>query len=271
VEKGELHTGSYRCRYFVWGHGPTLVCIPGLAADAITDVLLLAHLKSRFRCVSYDLPDGDRDGAHLTRYRPEDLTDDLFRLLDHLRIGECFLFASSFGGTIALSALARQPRRFPQAILQGSFCRRAMAPAEVFCAHWLRYLPGRVGNLPLIRRILHENHYEPFRSAEPAAWNFFLQQALNIPLRALGAYVLLLNRLDLRSLLPRIPQPVLMVCGDRDPLVGKGCEKELREGLPCVARAEIEHCGHYPQLTHPATLAEIVRQYLLPPSCPAHS
>jgi pimeloyl-ACP methyl ester carboxylesterase len=55
-----------------------------------------------------------------------------------------------------------------------------------------------------------------------------------------------------------------LVCGDRDALVGKACAQELKQGLPFVARAEIEQCGHYPHLTHPEVLSEVVRQLLLP-------
>ena len=41
-----------------------------------------------------------------------------------------------------------------------------------------------------------------------------------------------LHRLDLRPLLPSIRQPVLLICGDCDPLVGKKCEEDLQRGLP---------------------------------------
>ena len=60
---------------------------------------------------------------------------------------------------------------------------------------------------------------------------------------------------------------MLMICGDRDPLVGKACEGELRQGLPNVARAEIERCGHQAHLTHPEVMAEVVQQFLLPTPC----
>ena len=77
----------------------------------------------------------------------------------------------------------------------------------------------------------------------------------------------MVHRLDLRPILPAIHQRVLLVCGDRDPLVGRTCAQELKQGLPFAARAEIEQCGHQPHLTHPEVLGEVVRQFLLPTSC----
>jgi len=73
----------------------------------------------------------------------------------------------------------------------------------------------------------------------------------------------------MRPLLSRIEQPMLLIHGDCDHLVPQKAQEELKAGLPNAARAEIEHCGHYPQLTHPGAFTEIVRQFLTPAMCPA--
>src|SRR5205807_2672548 len=104
AEFGVLDTGRYRCRCVAWGQGPTLVCIPGMASDAVSFVMLMARLQTHFRCISYDLPDGDGDGARLMRYRHDNLVSDLFALLDHLHIRETLVLGFSFGSTIALAA-----------------------------------------------------------------------------------------------------------------------------------------------------------------------
>ena len=62
-------------------------------------------------------------------------------------------------------------------------------------------------------------------------------------------------------MLPEIRQPVLLVCGDDDPLVGRSCETELLKGLPNARRIEFVGCGHFPYLTHTEVLAEVLRQY----------
>jgi pimeloyl-ACP methyl ester carboxylesterase len=223
--------------------------------------MLMARLQADFCCVSFDLPDGENDGAHVRSYRHTDHVADLFALLDHLSIRESVLLGSSFGSTIALAALHAQPARFPRAILQGGFARRPLARAEVLAASFCRFLPGRVAHLPFVRQILERAHRAPFQDREPAVWDFFVEESLRTPLRAFAARALLIHRIDLRPLLPAIKQPVLMICGDRDPLVGKSCEAELLHALPHVTRGEIEGCGHMPQITHPEVMAEVVRQW----------
>jgi pimeloyl-ACP methyl ester carboxylesterase len=265
AQKGVFDTGRYRCRYVVWGRGPTLVLIPGMGMDALGFVMLMDRLQAHFRCISFDLANGETDGAHLMTYRHADHVADLFALLDHLVIRQCTLLGASFGSTIALAALHAQAGRFSHVMLQGGFAQRPLAFAEVLAASFGRFLSGRLAHFPFAQHILAHNQRESLIAREPDVWDFFLEQNLRIPLRALAARALLIHQLDLRPILPTIKLPVLMVCGDRDPLVGKICEAELKHGLPNCARGEIENCGHYPHLTHPEVLAEVVQQFLHAP------
>lgn len=260
---GYLDTGRYRCRYVVWGRGPALVMIPGLASDAISFVMLMARLQSQFCCISYDLPEGGEDGARVTSYQHDDLVHDHLALLDHLRIDECVLLGFSFGSTIALSAMKSHPARFLRAILLGGFACRPLAPAEKLCASFGRFMRGSIRRLPFIERLLVRNHRQPFLAREPAVWDFFRERNLRTPLSAFATRMLMVHRFDFRALLPSIRQPVLLVSGDQDPIVSKQCETELKRGLPCAASAEIEQCGHHAHLTHPEVLAEIVQQFAL--------
>src|SRR5271155_425383 len=132
--RGVCDTGRYRCPYFVWGRGPTLVCIPGMIDDALSFVRPLALLSRHFRCIAYDWPNGGSDGAHWPTYRHRDLVADLFALLDHLDVGEAIVAGYSFGSTVALAALHAQPRRLPCGVLLSGFARRPLAPAEALLA-----------------------------------------------------------------------------------------------------------------------------------------
>ena len=79
---------------------------------------------------------------------------------------------------------------------------------------------------------------------------------------AVARRALVLHQLDLRRLLPSIRQPILMICGEFDHLVDKTCEQVLLAGLPQVERVELAGCGHMPQFSHPAAMAEATREFL---------
>lgn len=269
AEPGELDTGRYRCRYVAWGKGPALVFVPGLSSDALSFVQPMARLRHDFRCVAYDLPTGAGDGARLARYRHDDLRDDLFALLDHLKLGRTYLLGFSFGATVALAALAAQPARFARAILVGGFARRRLSPAEIFLAHWGRYWSGRLADSAVAAAVVHHNHFGSFAQRPAEDWQFFLKHSCRPAWKTFAQRVLLLSRTDVRPLLGRVAQPTLLVYGDRDPLVPRTFQDELQKGLPNAARAELEGCGHQPQFTHPEVLSELIRQFLTPnATCP---
>jgi pimeloyl-ACP methyl ester carboxylesterase len=267
--RGVCDTGRYRCSYYSWGQGPPLLIIPGLSDQARSFVLVAALLSDQFRCVAYDLPTGRGDGACLRRYTHADLVEDAFAVLDHIQARQSYILGSSFGSTVALAALRERPERLPRGVLVGGFARRPLAPAEVLLSRMARFWPGAMRRLPLRRALLRRSHGEPFVHADADVWDYYLACWGAAPIAAVARRALLLHGTDLRPDLPQIRQPVLLVCGDRDPLVGPACEAELLAGLPRAVRVELLECGHNPQFTHAGALAEVVRQFLTPPALAA--
>jgi pimeloyl-ACP methyl ester carboxylesterase len=263
--QGVCDTGRYRCQYYVWGTGPPIVMIPGIADDRLSFIFVSALLAPYFRCIAYDLPSGRGDGAKLRQIGHREMVQDLFALLDHLDIRQSYLLGSSFGGSIALAAMHASPGRFPREILQGAFAHRPLGPAEGFLARLARYWPGTMHLLPGRTMLLRKFHSAPFADKSPEIWSYFLDRSNTHPIAAVAHRALLIDQLDLRPILSNLRQPVLMICGDNDPMVGSSCEEGLLEGLGNAGRATITGCGHNPLFSHPETFAELVRQFLTPP------
>ncbi len=269
---GVCATDRYRCSYFTWGMGPPLVFVHGLGDVAHSFVPVISVLASEFRCIAYEQPRGRGDGARLSRYTHAALVSDLFALLDHLGLRQSYVFGSSFGSTIALAAMRAQPERVPRAILSGGFAQRTLAPAERLLARLGRFLPGSARLLPF-RKLIGKSCLGPPARHRPELLEFFLRNTGCLSLAALAQRAGMLHKLDLRALLPEIRQPVLLICGDNDPLLGRVCEDVLLQGLRHAARVEMHDCGHMPHYTHPEVLAELIRRFLTPPTiiCPSRA
>ncbi len=157
-----FHTGRYRMRFATWGSGPPLVIVHGLS-DAVRGFAMVMHrLSAHFTCIAYELPNGLDDGAKLGSYHHRHYADDLFALLDHLKLDRVALLGSSFGTTVALRALAEAPQRFTKCVLKGGFARRPLKWYERLGARQGRYWSGRLCELPLREFAL--------RQADPATW-----------------------------------------------------------------------------------------------------
>jgi pimeloyl-ACP methyl ester carboxylesterase len=226
---------------------------------------MIARLTGRFRCIAYDLPSGGGDGARLTRYHHHDLVEDALALLDYLGIRCSYLFGSSFGSTIALAAMRLYPDRLRRALVQGGFARRPLARMEHLMASLVRFWPGSMRIMPLRAATLRRVNGPLFAGKPPEAWDYFMERSNAHSIAAVAHRALMVHHLDLQPILPEIRQPILLICGDSDPLVSRHCDDALLEGLPNARRLELFNCGHNPLFTHPEILAEVVTRFLTPP------
>ncbi len=263
--RGEFDTGRYRCRYFVWGRGQPLLFIHSLSDGARSFVPVIAQLTDSFRCVGYELPTGERDGARLGAIRHRDLVEDVFALLDHLHAEQACIYGASFGGTIALTALRANPRRFLRAALQSSFAQHPLAPMERLVMSFARWFPGRMGGLPLWRRRQERFDRPMFDDAPTQAWDLKRAIASELPVAAFAHRAMIVASLDLRPILPSIPHPMLVISGEGDTENQRAASAELTAGLPHADQLEFADCGHFAQYTHAPAVAEALRRFLLPP------
>lgn len=260
----ELPTGRYRMRYAVWGDAPrTLVVVHGLCDLARSFAMLMANLLDDFRCVAIELPNGRDDGAKLGTFRHDHFPDEMVALFDHLKLDRVDLLGSSFGSTVALRTAAAHPGRLNRVVLQGGFARRPLIRVERGLARIGRYWPWLMGELPIREIVMRKLESHAFVTAPPEIFDFLLFNSGQTPVRAAARRGLILDKLDLRPMLPRVRCPVLMIGGDRDTIVPRRFEAEVEAGVPDVRRVEFSPCGHYPQYTHPAQMADEMKRFLL--------
>jgi pimeloyl-ACP methyl ester carboxylesterase len=259
----ELGRGTYSLRGREWGEGPPLYFLNGLGGTYELSALLVWLLRDHFRCVLFDYPGTHGECVRLSRITLSDLVEDLFAVADARGDRKFFLHASSFGGLIALQALASQPGRIERAILQGAFAHRQLSWAERGLIQACRWLPLRMGQMPFHAALQRQNHRPWFPPHDPTRWQFLAEDTGGLPLSAVAHRAGIVRDADLRPLLPTISQPILLVSGEGEGLVGSGCREVLRSGLPHATYEWMHSAGFLPSLTHPHRLAKLIRPFLL--------
>ena len=260
---GVVQTPRYRLRYWVWGDGPPIIFVHGMIDTTRSFCMQMRGMvDAGFRCIGYELANGGPDGANLGVYRQHHYAEDLIALLDHLQLPRVDIQGSSFGSTVALSALARFPDRFRRAVLQGGFARRPLIRIERGLARLGRYWPWTMSQLVLRPQVMRRLEGGQFTGCPPEIFEFLLECSGTNPIRAASRRALILDKLDLRPLLPGIRHPILMIGGDRDGLVPRSAEAEVETGCPNARRIEFSPCGHYPQYTMPDPMTAAMVPFL---------
>jgi pimeloyl-ACP methyl ester carboxylesterase len=255
----------YRMTYRSLGHGPPLILSPGIASTYRGYALMLNLLSSRFQTIVYDYPgENPGDGAKLGKISHDDLVDNVFGLIDHLNLGRAFLFGPSFGSTIVLKALFREPRRFPRAAIQGAFAHRPLAAAERLALRFGRLLPGTASRLPFRNRLLEWNNKNHFPEIIEDRWHHYVEQNGLTPIAPMAARLDMLGRLDLRPILPKITTEVLVLQGNEDRIVARHHYDELVAALPNARGIVMPLVGHQPHYTHGEGMAQALNDFLLP-------
>jgi pimeloyl-ACP methyl ester carboxylesterase len=256
---------NYRMTYRVLGEGPPLLVVPGIASTYRSYALLLNLLAQRFQTVLYDYP-GERpdDKSKLDRIKHDHLVNDLFGLIEHLEIGRAFLLGVSFGSTIVLKALHREPRRFPRAAAQGAFAVREFSQGERWALRLGRLVSGTVDRLPLRQAILAYNSKSDFPTIIADRWRFYLEDNGRTTIRSLAHRVALLTNLDLRPILPEIPSEITLIQGNEDRIVPRRYFDMLKAALPSAEGVILPTVGHQPHLTHAEVMARLIGESLLP-------
>jgi pimeloyl-ACP methyl ester carboxylesterase len=265
AQTGVWNGPRYRMAFRILGQGPPLILVPGIASTYRVYALLLNSLAARFRTIIYDYPgEHPDDGARLGRITHDDLVADVFGLIDHLKLGRLFLVGLSFGSTVVLRALCREPRRFPKAVVQGAFAWRRFSPAERLALVLGRRFPGTLARLPLRDRVLTYNNKTEFPTEIADRWPYYLEQNGLTPIAAMAHRVDLLARLDLRPILSQIPTEILLLQGNEDRIVPRRSFDELTAALPHAEGVLMPTVGHQPHFTHAEAMAHVISEWLLP-------
>jgi pimeloyl-ACP methyl ester carboxylesterase len=252
----------YRIGYTLLGDGPPVYVVPGICSTRLHFAPLAVELAQSFRTVLYDLPGIDpRDGSKLSRYALEDYARDLTSLADHLGDAHICVIGISFGVATAVQAMVDAPDRITRAMLVAGFARRPLGFFERLSLNLLQHWPGRIRHIPFMQMVSKFNHARELDAREPGLHDFLFSQAGQTPVRTTAAQVRAVDRVDLRELLPKVTQPVMVVHGTADRLVPTHHAGELTNRLNNVQIVLIPRCGHIPQLSHPEFLAHAAQRF----------
>lgn len=204
------HGGS-KIYYEIAGEGATVLLLPGFSDRIEAHVRLRDILTHTYRVIAADLPGSGQSLPQPRSYHPRYWHDDaeaFIALLRSLDVGEAHLLGYSDGGEVALLMAALAPGMARSALTWGA-AGFVDDPEGRISAIFRHVMDGTVPQLASYREYLRENYGEAIARAMTRSE----ADALDAVVAAGGDIS--------RSLTDRIACRLLMLCGEKDPMVSK--------------------------------------------------
>jgi len=244
------------------GDGPPLVLLAGLGATAAIWGSLPETLGRRFHVLAPDNRGvgGSRGGGGFTF---EAAVGDLEAILDARGVDRAAILGASMGGAIALHAAVAMPSRVSRLVAVSAaahLSRHGRRVLELLHDLMLYAPPDRVGACLMTLAFsppFHEHHAD-FVDDTTAVYG--LDDA-DLP-GALVQIEHLLEGWDLRPHLSSLEMPVLILCGDRDPVVAPEDTEALAAVLPRVELVRVREAAHSVLAEGNAEILALVTRFL---------
>jgi pimeloyl-ACP methyl ester carboxylesterase len=253
AEESSFDSNGVKIRYLMEGKGETVVLIHGFAASAEMNWIfpqVMSTLAGEFRVVALDCRGHGKSGKpHDPKAYGIQFSEDVVRLLDHLKLEKAHVVGYSMGAGIAGDLLARHPDRLLSVTLGGgapwlAVNKDAMKVIEATATS----LENGKGLAPLIIGLTPPGKPKP-TEAQAAALSDLILKGQDP--KALAA-VLRGNRpLVTESQLKANKLPVFMVYGSQEAGWIKDAIAGARKVLPRTSVKEIEGGDHIGTISRP--------------------
>ena len=256
------------------GRGPAIALLHGLGGFAESWRTTIDVLARSADVLALDLPGYGLSAKPRARYDLEFFTRALDAFLDASGVGQVSLVGHSLGGAVAVAYALTRPGRVDRLALVS-----ALVPGFDYRPSWLYRLAmvrglGELGALCARRSIYRAAITRCFHAPMPREidalvdWSYAARTAWD----AKAAYLATLRdlRVDFgrraaayRRVAGTLAQPVLLVHGRQDPVVGAAHCANVSKAFPRASVRWVDHCGHFPQIEHADTVNRWLEDFLV--------
>ena len=248
------------------GNGPDLVLLHGWGLNVRVWDGLVVELRNRFRLIAVDLPGHGKSAWAPGRNTPAEQAWLLHSTLAPISKSYSLL-GWSLGGQIALDLAAAMPAQIDRLVLVATTPRFTAAP------DWPYGM--KLEAITKMATELREDYQRTVRdfldlqvrgSMDGPSVVEQLRHALSVhgeaAPEALAAGLNTLATSDLRSTLPHVRTPTLVIAGQNDRITAPAASRVLATTLPDARYVEMRRAAHAPFLSHRKEFIAVLEQFL---------
>jgi len=239
---------------------PWLVLSHSLACSARMWDPQIAALKGEYRILAYDTRGHGASEATKGAYTLELLADDLFFLLQELKIEKTHYCGLSMGGMIGQTFALKYPGVF-QTLALADTTSRYPAEAGPLWTERIRTVEEK-GMQPLAQPTLERWFTGPFRNKNPAAVEAIRKLILATPVAGYVGCSHAIPKINLSARLKEIKCPILVIVGADDPGTPVSMAKEIHDNAPGSKLVVLPQAAHLANLEQPEGFTRALRDFL---------
>lgn len=234
-----LQLPDVRIHYRIYGEGPPLVMLHGMASSGVDWFPVTPMLADRFQLILIDLRGHGLSSLPLSRdYSVKSMAGDVWAVLDHLELEQVAMLGLSLGGCVTIQSAIAHPGRLSKIVLVNTFAKLRGTGLKDAWAKMKRVLIAMQG----MDKLAHYVANSLF--SDPVTREIAEERLRHNDVKAIMRTMWSISRLNLLKELPQISAQTLVLIGDRDKTVPRRCAEELMAGIPRAQLVAVADAGH---------------------------
>lgn len=219
-------------------------------------------LKDDYYCVTYDVRGLGQSIVDDGQFTLEMCVDDLFSIIDELKLRKPFLCGLSMGGYISLRAVEREQNKFKGLILcdtrtdadgDDGKLKRTAAIKQINAGDMDNFIEIFVDRL--FADMTKTENQELYRSIIDRC-----KTSDSVGVK--GTTIAIMSRTDTTASLSKINIPTLVLCGSQDALTPPEMMNKMAEKIKNSEYATIPRAGHLAPLENPECVNNLIVDFL---------
>jgi pimeloyl-ACP methyl ester carboxylesterase len=240
---GTLHVNGVDLWYEVWGAGPPLLLIEGMAVGSWIWERQLPDFEDHLTTIVYDLRGSGRSAKPAGPYSIAQMADDLVALLDALEFRRVDVLGVSMGGFIAEELVLRWPERVRRLVLVSTSAGGA-THVPMTAETLARFMDDTGEPRELVRKKLALAYSDGFLRGSEVDHLIDLRLRDPQPLHAFQAQAVAGASFDRAAEVARIQAPTLVLAGEADLVVPVENARRLAAAIPGARLRTWPGLGH---------------------------
>lgn len=240
----KANIGDAEIYYEEHGSGEPLLLVSGLGGTASYWKPNIPALAAKYRVIVHDHRGAGQSTHSKIRYSVDQMTDDVVRLMDYLKIDRAHLVGHSTGGAIGQTMAIRDPQRLSKLVLFATWTRADKFFRQLFAAR--RALLMQVGKEAYVRAGTLFLYPPWFIQANEA----MIEEREKLSIASFAPPEVVASRIDAIVAFDRTPElskirtPTLVLCAKDDFITPAYFSEELARKIPGAKLVLLPQGGH---------------------------